>query len=97
MTRTTAEEAGLREAVAAQRRDLAALLGGLAPAAWDHPSLCAGWRVRERRSPARPRTWRSPSAAGNCPSAGCEARRAPASPPADIAWSPRRGSAMIRG
>jgi uncharacterized protein (TIGR03083 family) len=47
MTRATAEEAGLMAAVAAQRRDLAALLGGLAPEAWDHPSLCAGWRVRD--------------------------------------------------
>jgi uncharacterized protein (TIGR03083 family) len=47
MTRTTAEDASLMEAVAAQRRDLAALLGALAPEAWDHPSLCAGWRVRD--------------------------------------------------
>jgi uncharacterized protein (TIGR03083 family) len=50
MTRTTAEEAGpagLMDAVAAQRRELAALLGGLPTAAWDHPSLCSGWRVRD--------------------------------------------------
>jgi uncharacterized protein (TIGR03083 family) len=47
MTRTTAQDAGLMAAVAAQRRDLAALLAGLAPEAWDHPSLCAGWRVRD--------------------------------------------------
>ena len=32
--------------MAAQRRELAALLGGLAPEAWDRPSLCAAWRVR---------------------------------------------------
>jgi uncharacterized protein (TIGR03083 family) len=47
MTRPTAEDADLMEAVAAQRRELAALLGGLAPEAWDRPSLCAGWRVRD--------------------------------------------------
>ncbi len=47
MTRTTAEGASLMEAVSAQRRELAALLGGLAPEAWDRPSLCAGWRVRD--------------------------------------------------
>jgi uncharacterized protein (TIGR03083 family) len=47
MTRTTAEDASLLEAVAAQRRELAALLGALAPQAWDHPTLCAGWRVRD--------------------------------------------------
>jgi uncharacterized protein (TIGR03083 family) len=35
------------EAVAAQRRELAALLGRLAPEAWDRPSLCEGWRVRD--------------------------------------------------
>jgi uncharacterized protein (TIGR03083 family) len=34
-------------AVAAEFLALAALLGGLADAAWDTPSLCAGWRVRE--------------------------------------------------
>ena len=47
MTRTTAEDVSLMEAVAAQRRELAALLGGLAPEMWDRPSLCAGWRVRD--------------------------------------------------
>jgi len=47
MTRTTAADASLMEAVAAQRRELAALLGGLAPEVWDRPSLCAGWRVRD--------------------------------------------------
>jgi uncharacterized protein (TIGR03083 family) len=34
-------------ATAAERRELAALLADLAPAQWDEPSLCAGWRVRE--------------------------------------------------
>ncbi|MGY1828708.1 maleylpyruvate isomerase family mycothiol-dependent enzyme [Blastococcus sp. SYSU DS0541] len=30
-----------------QRLHLADLLGGLADAEWEHPSLCAGWRVRD--------------------------------------------------
>ena len=47
MTHATAEDVLLMEAVATQRRELAALLGGLAPEAWDRPSLCAGWRVRD--------------------------------------------------
>lgn len=47
MTHTAASDVSLLEAVAAQRRELAALLGGLAPAAWDRSSLCAGWRVRD--------------------------------------------------
>ncbi|MGW0365139.1 maleylpyruvate isomerase family mycothiol-dependent enzyme [Streptomyces sp. NPDC002990] len=34
-------------ATAAERRELADLLDTLAPAQWDAPSLCAGWRVRE--------------------------------------------------
>ncbi|MGW0908100.1 maleylpyruvate isomerase family mycothiol-dependent enzyme [Streptomyces sp. NPDC002853] len=37
----------IRTAVAAERRDLAALLDDLSPAQWEAPSLCAGWRVRE--------------------------------------------------
>jgi uncharacterized protein (TIGR03083 family) len=37
----------LMTAIAAERRDLAVTLAGLAPADWDTPSLCAGWRVRE--------------------------------------------------
>ena len=39
--------AELAGAVAAERRELAAVLGGLPPSAWDEPSLCDGWRVRE--------------------------------------------------
>jgi uncharacterized protein (TIGR03083 family) len=39
--------AELAGAVAAERRELAAVLGGLPPGAWDEPSLCDGWRVRE--------------------------------------------------
>lgn len=34
-------------AVAAHRHQFAALLGGLTGEAWDQPSLCAGWRVRD--------------------------------------------------
>ncbi|NGN63344.1 maleylpyruvate isomerase family mycothiol-dependent enzyme [Streptomyces sp. A7024] len=37
----------LKAEIAAERRELADLLDGLAPADWDAPSLCAGWRVRE--------------------------------------------------
>ena len=33
--------------IAAERRELAGLLAGLPPLAWEQPSLCAGWRVRE--------------------------------------------------
>lgn len=47
MTRGTTEDVSVMEAVAAQRRELAALLGRLAPEAWDRPSLCAHWRVRD--------------------------------------------------
>jgi len=37
----------VREAIAAERRDLAGVLAGLTPEQWDAPSLCEGWRVRE--------------------------------------------------
>jgi uncharacterized protein (TIGR03083 family) len=37
----------IREAIAAERRDLADLFGGLPGETWDVPTLCAGWRVRE--------------------------------------------------
>jgi len=37
----------IKDAIAAERRELADLLDGLSPARWDAPSLCAGWRVRE--------------------------------------------------
>ncbi|MEU7898259.1 maleylpyruvate isomerase family mycothiol-dependent enzyme [Nonomuraea sp. NPDC049152] len=37
----------IRAAIAAERRDLAAVLAGLSPEQWDEPTLCAGWRVRE--------------------------------------------------
>jgi uncharacterized protein (TIGR03083 family) len=42
-----ATDTDLQESVAAECRALADLLSGLAPEAWDTPSLCAGWRVRE--------------------------------------------------
>jgi uncharacterized protein (TIGR03083 family) len=38
---------GLPAAIAAERRDLADVLAGLSPEAWEQPSLCTGWRVRE--------------------------------------------------
>ncbi|MCX4787349.1 maleylpyruvate isomerase family mycothiol-dependent enzyme [Streptomyces sp. NBC_01221] len=37
----------IRAAIAAERRELAAVLDGLPPEKWDAPTLCAGWRVRE--------------------------------------------------
>lgn len=36
-----------RALVAGQRRNLADAVAGLPGAAWDTPSLCAGWRVRD--------------------------------------------------
>jgi uncharacterized protein (TIGR03083 family) len=37
----------IQDLIAAERRDLAALLEDLSPAQWVAPSLCAGWRVAE--------------------------------------------------
>lgn len=37
----------IRTAIAAERRELAAVLTDLPPSAWDAPTLCAGRRVRE--------------------------------------------------
>jgi uncharacterized protein (TIGR03083 family) len=37
----------IHSAIAAERRELAAVLDGLPPGQWDAPTLCAGWRVRE--------------------------------------------------
>jgi uncharacterized protein (TIGR03083 family) len=37
----------IRAAIAAERRDLAAVLADLPEPDWDAPTLCAGWRVRE--------------------------------------------------
>ncbi|MGA4878482.1 maleylpyruvate isomerase family mycothiol-dependent enzyme [Streptomyces lydicamycinicus] len=36
-----------KAAIAAERRELAAMLDGLPAKQWDAPALCAGWRVRE--------------------------------------------------
>lgn len=36
-----------QELIAAERRELAAVLGGLTPAEWGSATLCAGWRVPE--------------------------------------------------
>jgi uncharacterized protein (TIGR03083 family) len=40
-------QADLTQHVHAERARLAELLTGLTGEQWDHPSLCAGWRVRE--------------------------------------------------
>ncbi|MEU8888512.1 maleylpyruvate isomerase family mycothiol-dependent enzyme [Streptomyces sp. NPDC048442] len=37
----------IREAIAAERRELADLLDRLPAERWEEPTLCAGWRVRE--------------------------------------------------
>jgi len=37
----------IRDMIAAQRTELAEVLAGLPAPAWDEPTLCAGWRVRE--------------------------------------------------
>jgi uncharacterized protein (TIGR03083 family) len=42
-----ADDATIRAAVAAERRELADLLDDLPAERWDEPTLCAGWRVRE--------------------------------------------------
>ncbi|MET9885234.1 maleylpyruvate isomerase family mycothiol-dependent enzyme [Streptomyces sp. NPDC006430] len=39
--------ADTRAAIAAERRELAAMLDGLSAKEWDAPTLCGGWRVRE--------------------------------------------------
>lgn len=43
----TTKQNALRDAIAAERRELADVLAGLPAPAWDEPTLCAGWRVRE--------------------------------------------------
>ncbi|WP_410639719.1 maleylpyruvate isomerase family mycothiol-dependent enzyme [Amycolatopsis sp. lyj-346] len=37
----------IQDLIAAERRELAALLEDLAPSGWSSPTLCAGWRVAE--------------------------------------------------
>ena len=37
----------IRDMIAAQRGELAAVLGELPAGGWDEPTLCTGWRVRE--------------------------------------------------
>ena len=44
---TAPADTDLSQYIAAERSDLAAALAALPEAAWDAPSLCAGWRVRE--------------------------------------------------
>ncbi|MBB6437903.1 maleylpyruvate isomerase family mycothiol-dependent enzyme [Streptomyces candidus] len=43
----TKDAVQVREAIAAERRELADLLDALPAERWDEPTLCAGWRVRE--------------------------------------------------
>ena len=38
---------GIKGMIAAERTELAEVLGKLAAERWDDPTLCAGWRVRE--------------------------------------------------
>ncbi len=40
-------DAHIRGQIAAERAELAAVLGGLPEQSWNAPTLCAGWRVRE--------------------------------------------------
>jgi uncharacterized protein (TIGR03083 family) len=47
MTRTSVEEAELRDMIAAERWELAEILNAATIHSWDARSLCAGWRVRE--------------------------------------------------
>lgn len=47
MTASSATNAQLCAAIAAERQDLAQLLGELPISSWDTQTLCAGWRVRE--------------------------------------------------
>ncbi len=44
---TTMTEQELTRSIAAERQDLADVLAALPAQAWDEPTLCAGWRVRE--------------------------------------------------
>lgn len=47
MTTQTLTETQLSTMIAAERRDLAGVLAALPEAAWDYPTLCDGWRVRD--------------------------------------------------
>ena len=47
MTESSMTETEIREAIAAERRDLAEVLRGLPAQAWETQTLCDGWRVRE--------------------------------------------------
>jgi uncharacterized protein (TIGR03083 family) len=59
---TGTSDTRLTAMLAAHRRQLTELLAALPPDAWDRPSLCAGWRVREVVAhilmPLRYPTWR---------------------------------------
>ncbi|MEU8926490.1 maleylpyruvate isomerase family mycothiol-dependent enzyme [Kitasatospora sp. NPDC048545] len=43
----TGQTEWIREQIAAERRELAAVFAAFTPEQWNSPSLCGGWRVRE--------------------------------------------------
>ena len=47
MTQAPAQNEEITASIAAERRELATILGALSAESWDSPTLCAGWRVRE--------------------------------------------------
>jgi uncharacterized protein (TIGR03083 family) len=47
MTKAETKNTDITTAIAAERRELAEILAGLPPEAWDAATLCRGWRVRE--------------------------------------------------
>lgn len=47
VTASKRKKTEVRDAIAAERRELADLFDGLSAEQWNEPSLCAGWRVRE--------------------------------------------------
>jgi uncharacterized protein (TIGR03083 family) len=47
MTRASAGDADIRQAIGSECRDLADVLDGLPSPSWDAQTLCDGWRVRE--------------------------------------------------
>jgi uncharacterized protein (TIGR03083 family) len=47
MTAAQERNADITGSIAAERRELAAILASLPAESWESPTLCAGWRVRE--------------------------------------------------
>jgi uncharacterized protein (TIGR03083 family) len=46
-SKDSSDKAGLTQMIAAERRELADQLSALPAEAWEAPTLCAGWRVRD--------------------------------------------------